>query len=306
LSSPEGVASRPATTSLPARAWGRLHVVVRAVLIGAPLSALGSLGSAVPMQVNLGVFPAVPWSLPFSAIWLWLFWRYLSGHGWPRSTSTLRREWLRARPLSTPMWRWSLLTCALLFAFSLALAFARSRFLPIGMTLPPELLAAPPITIVAVLLTISAQAGVVEEAAFRGYMFTPIERRHGPVVATTIVSLVFLLAHFGDPQNLSAYRIVSIFLAGVVYCVLLVVTNSILPGLIAHAAGDGIALLLLWRAHTRGDAAPERVGGFTEALRDPGFLGYAGLAFVLGLAAIGAFLRLRRTARFEAAHLEPR
>jgi len=283
------------------RIWRRLPVVIRAVLVAALVSLFGSVGSASPMAVNLRVFPEVPWSLPIAAIWLWLFWRYVNGHGWPRATSAGRRELLRARPLSVSMWRWSLLTCGLLLAFNISFHYAYSRFLPISVALPEALLALPPVTLVSVLLLISAQAGIVEEAAFRGYMFTPIERRHGPVVATVVVSLVFLLAHFNNPQNLSAFRIVSIFCAGVVYCVVVLVTRSILPGLVAHAAGDAIGLLLLWRAATRAGPAAPRLGGAGEAMRDPAFLGFAGAALVLGLAAVGAFVRLRQVARLESA-----
>lgn len=290
--------------TLPARAWGRIPIAVRAMIVGLSVSLIGALGTGIPMQANLKWFPDAPWSLPVSAMWLWLFWRYLNGRGWPRATSARRREWLRARPLSARLWRWSLLTCGLLLAFNLALAFARSRFLPSGMSLPGELLTLPPATLIAVLLTISAQAGVVEEAAFRGYMFTPIERRHGPVAATLIVSLVFVLAHFNNPQNLSAYRILSILAASVVYCVLVLVTGSILPGLVAHGIGDAIGLMLLWRAEMHRGLAPPRLGGFTEALQDSAFLAYAAAALVLGCAAIWAFVRLRQVARLDFARSE--
>lgn len=283
------------------RVWRRLPVIVRAVLVGALVSLLGQLGSAVPMAINLKVVPRVPWSLPFAAIWLWLFWRYAGGAGWPRATSARRRELLRARPLSPPMWGWSLLTCGLLLACNIAFHFAYSRFRPTSLALPEALLALPPLTLVSVLLLISAQAGIVEEAAFRGYMFTPIERRHGPVVATLVVSLVFLLAHFNDPRNLSTFRVVTIFLAGAVYCVVLVVTRSILPGLVTHAVGDAVGLLLLWRAATGAGAAAPRLGGPGEAIRDTSFLAFGGAAIAFGVAAFWAFMRLRQAARLEPA-----
>jgi len=248
------------------------------------------------MALNLKVLSQVPWSLPVAAIWLWLFWKYVNGHGWPRATADRRRELLGARPLSAPMWCWSLLTCGLLLACNISFHYAYARFQPISVALPEALLALPPVTLVSVLLMISAQAGIVEEAAFRGYMFTPIERRHGPVVATVVVRLLFLLAHFNDPQNLSVFRIVSIFCAGVVYCVVLLVTRSILPGLVAHAVGDAIGLLLLWRAATRAGPAAPRLGGVSEAMRDPAFLGFAGAALVFGLAALWTFMRLRSVA----------
>lgn len=286
--------------SLPVRIWRWLPVVVRAVLVGLSISLLGGLGTGVPMQVNLKVFPNVPWSFPVAVAWLWLFWRFLDGRGWPRSTSVQRRELLRARPLSAPLWRWSLLTCGLLLAFNITFQTTYSRFQPISVGLPEALLTLPPVTLLFVLLILSAQAGIVEEAAFRGYMFTPIEQRHGPVAATLIVSVVFVLAHFNNAQNLSAYRIVYIFLVGVVYGVLVIVTGSILPGLVAHAVGDAVGLLLLWRAATRVGVPAPRLSGLREALQDPAFLTLGSATLLLGVAAVWAFLHLRSVARLEA------
>lgn len=291
--------NKSSKVSLLVRLWQWLPVVVRAVLVGLSVSLIGALGTGIPMQVNLKVFPNLPWSLPLAAVWLWLFWRYLDGRGWPRSSSSRRRELLRARPLSAAVWRWSLLTCGLLFAFNIAFQSAYSRFLPISVRLPEALLALPPVTLLFVLLILSAQAGIVEEAAFRGYMFTPIEHRHGPVVATLIVSLAFVAAHFNNPQNLSVYRILNVFLVGVIYCALVVVTRSILPGLVVHAVGDAIGLLLLWRAAMRGGAAMPRLSSLSEALTDSTFLTFGSVALLSGLGAIWSFVRLRQVARSE-------
>ena len=46
-------------------------------------------------------------------------------------------------------------------------------------------------------------AGVLEEAAFRGYMQAPIERRHGPLVGMGVVAVVFTLAHLGTFPDMS-------------------------------------------------------------------------------------------------------
>jgi membrane protease YdiL (CAAX protease family) len=278
--------------------WSRLPVIVRAVLTGTVVGLIAPLGVGIPMALNLNVAPGVPWSIPVAVAWLWLVWRYLNGHGWPRATSARRRELLRARPLTAPTWFWSLLTCALLLTFNLTFHFAHSRFQPVPMDLQPNwVLAFPPFTLVLVLLVISAQAGIVEEAAFRGYMFTPIEQKHGPMAATLIVSVVFVLSHFNNPQNLTVFRIVNLFLGGVVFAVLVVVTRSILPGLITHAAADAIGFLLLWRAAVRKKEALPQLASLNEALSDPTFLTLASVALASGAAAIWAFLRLRNIAR---------
>jgi membrane protease YdiL (CAAX protease family) len=43
-------------------------------------------------------------------------------------------------------------------------------------------------------------AGFCEEAAFRGYMQGPIERRYGPVVAILATGIAFGFAHLSHPQ----------------------------------------------------------------------------------------------------------
>lgn len=51
-------------------------------------------------------------------------------------------------------------------------------------------------------------AGIVEEAAFRGYMQAPIERRDGLVVAILITGSMFALAHLDFTWILWPYYVV--------------------------------------------------------------------------------------------------
>ena len=54
----------------------------------------------------------------------------------------------------------------------------------------------PFITLFLLLVMASIVAGVTEEAAFRGYMQTPIERRYGVVSAIFVNGAMFGLLHF--------------------------------------------------------------------------------------------------------------
>ena len=119
---------------------------------------------------------------------LWSYWKYLGGAGWPRTTAAIRRTNLRANRLSGEIWGMSLFAGILGFATLLPLLGIMGRLV----RLPTE---AQPITppsgmpfITAFLLLVMASivAGVVEEAAYRGYIQGPIERRHGLVVAILV------------------------------------------------------------------------------------------------------------------------
>ena len=66
------------------------------------------------------------------------------------------------------------------------------------------------LTVLCILLAAAVEAGVVEEAAFRGYMQAPIERRYGPRVAIVIVSVAVSYTHLDvyKRQYYEYYRIV--------------------------------------------------------------------------------------------------
>ena len=54
-------------------------------------------------------------------------------------------------------------------------------------------------------LSVAATAGVVEEAAFRGYMLSIIEARHGWVAGILIVALLFYAAHLSHAYATIAF-----------------------------------------------------------------------------------------------------
>ena len=180
--------------TLLARAWGRIPVVVRAVIAGFVVLVTGNFLPQGLIAANMRS-PGVPWSAAAIAVYLWLYWLNVRGGGWPRSTAAARRQGLRAVPLSPKVWRWSFAAGVLGIGALTALTYALAHLMPLGLdAIPDALLQLPAVTLVVIIITVSVMAGVVEEAAFRGYMQGPIERRHGPVVAILIVSFVFALA----------------------------------------------------------------------------------------------------------------
>src|SRR4029077_14884567 len=122
--------SRP--VSIAVRIWNRLPVVLRAIVLAELIADIGGLMPDVFLVANLKLTPSIPWLLPATALWLWIFWRYLNGEGWPRSTAQARRRDLRARSLSGTVWFWSLLAggLAMVAVISFSLLTVRLANLP--------------------------------------------------------------------------------------------------------------------------------------------------------------------------------
>ena len=80
-------------------------------------------------------------------------------------------------------------------------------------------------------------SGVLEEAAYRGYMQTGLEKVD-PANAVLITSLVVAVSHI--THGLGAVLLLGpgFFVAAVLYGILAQRTGTILPGMIIHVLGD--------------------------------------------------------------------
>ena len=272
--------------------WGRLPVVLRAVVAGSVVLIAGGILTTPLIYANLKLWPSVPWSVLGLAIYMGLFWRYLGGRWGPRWTSDARRQSLRARRLSRRVWWWAMLAGYLAMVSNFALHRVVARLTPLRFDVPDVLQQFPPVTLVAILLMVSAIAGIVEEAAFRGYMQGPIEKRHGVVMGIAVASVVFGAAHLTDWQpSMTIARMFFIVLASAVYGILAHLVNSIRPGIVLHATGDAIGIGLIWWFSTHPSSAA-RDPGLAAALAEPTFLINLGVAVAFGIAAVWAFRRL--------------
>src|SRR5258708_6208524 len=225
--------------------WQRLPVVVRAVLTGVVMAGAGTTPWAALSGANFRYWPAVPWAVPLTALYLWPFWRYLQGAGWPGCTAEARRTNLRANGLPGDVWGAALFAGILGIATLVLLLRVLNRMVRVPEERVPDLSHVPLVTLFLILVTGSAVAGIVEEAAFRGYLQGPIERRHGPFVAIVVTGTLFGFAHFTHPEvalSLMPYYL----LVAAIYGALAYLTNSILPSMVLHAGGNflgGIGLL---------------------------------------------------------------
>lgn len=221
--------------------WQSLSSLIRALILGAAVGATGMLVWSVLVGVNLARGAAIPWSVGVMAIYLLVYWWFLRG-GILRWGSARRRELLRIEPLSAKGWNWALLALALgyLAAFIFLIAIqARIADVPSGGF--PATGQTPWYVVVAYIAMIGIVAGVVEEAAYRGYMQGELERAYGPVVAIAISSIVFALAHFSVPL-LPFITVIGALAGTVAY-----LARSIVPGILVHSAYDFLVILMIWQ-----------------------------------------------------------
>jgi membrane protease YdiL (CAAX protease family) len=269
--------------------WGRLPVVGRAVLSGFAVAVAGTAPWAALAATNVKYGSVVPWAVLPAALYLWLFWRWVQGAGWPRSTSEARRVSCRANALSDEVWG-PALVAGLLGLATLVLSLRvvnRLVTLPAQRTVGLEHL--PLLTAIALVIMGSLVAGVVEESAFRGYMQGPIERRHGPVVAILLTGTLFGFLHFTHPET--TLTLMPFYLAvAVIYGALAYLTNSILPGVVLHASGNALgAIDLLARGQSEWQASATPALLVWESGPDASFWYSCVAATVVGAAAVRAY-----------------
>jgi membrane protease YdiL (CAAX protease family) len=145
----------------------------------------------------------------------------------------------------------------------------------------------PRLTVVAALLAISATAGVVEEAGFRGFMLSPIQRRHGWSIAILITGLMFFLDHYLS-HAYATFAFLPFFLAiSVVHGLLVRFTGSIRPSAVLHGVADFCLVPVMYGLVGSFSVSPVWETGF-----DRNFTICLAVMLIFGVAATAAFVRL--------------
>jgi membrane protease YdiL (CAAX protease family) len=211
--------------------------VAVALLMGLAITLAGTLPWVALIRLNARDHPESPWAAVTTACWLIVMLVWLSGRGWPRRTSAVRRFHCRLWRPEAGAWSGDSLTTILsLIGAMVGLSVV---YVLMGASRPPVDVSAYPTTAVrfSVLLMGPMVAGVVEETAFRGYMQSHLERI-GPTFAILVTSTAFTLLH--GTHGLAYLLAVApgFFLASVVYGYLALKSGSILPGMALHFAGD--------------------------------------------------------------------
>jgi membrane protease YdiL (CAAX protease family) len=217
--------------------WFRMPVLARAVLTGLAAAIAGSVPWALLVSANAKYFSVLPWAVPIMAAYLWLYWRYVRGSGWPQSTAEQRRTNARANRLPDDVWAHALMAGIIGLISVLLLQGVLSRLVSLPQQHSLDVSRYPAVTVLLWVLMSGVVAGVVEETSFRGYMQRPIEQRHGPVIAILVVGLAWGLLHFTHDE-VTLVLLPYFMAAAAVYGALAYLTDSTLPSMFLHAAGN--------------------------------------------------------------------
>lgn len=268
---------------------GGIDGLAAPVLLGIAIVFAGTIPRNILVFTNFAYRPDIPWSVPFIAIYIGAFWCYLAGMGPPRSTSPGRAFLLRAKRLPAPQWIWSLTAgvlglVALVFGLRL---LGRMVHLPEQTT--PDLSGVSTFTMVSLLLISAPVAGIVEEAAFRGYMQGPLERRYGLAIAILITGTMFAVVHLDFTPILWPYYVA----VAAVYGTVTYLTGSILPAVLLHTGGNIYSNFALWlygRAEWQTAAGGETL--VWESGMDSYFITDLAIFMVAAVIMIPAFMKL--------------
>jgi membrane protease YdiL (CAAX protease family) len=216
------------------RFWRRTPVVIRAIVVGFVVFEIG-----VGAWLVIAALVPAPWLIVVMSGVLWAYWRYFSGNWWPASTAEVRRNRFRAKEMPAAVWKWSLLAATFFVVVvqsGFVMTFRIIEF-PAEEFAAGYNLSALPIWLAWLgVIMASLVAGICEEVGFRGYMQVPLEKRYGPVVGITIVSLVFLVSHLN--QAWAPPVLFHLFAMSAMLGVLAHASGSLIPGIIGHAVMD--------------------------------------------------------------------
>jgi membrane protease YdiL (CAAX protease family) len=271
-----------------------LGVIVQAVLVGMLVMIAGTIPRNLLFAANLRYYPSVPWAVPLTAVYLWFFWRYLKGAGPLESTAEARRTSLRANHVSSKVWAWALLAGGLgIVALVLALRVA-NRLVVLPQQQLPDLTQVPEITVLSLLLMAAPVAGIVEEAAFRGYMQGPIERRHGLAVAILVTGTMFAVAHLDFTLILWPYYVA----VAAIYGTVTHMAKSILPAVVLHTGGNIYSNIDLWlHGHAEWQASSGPTALIWKTGADASFWISCIVLLIVAAAMVWAYFKLARAAR---------
>ncbi len=241
----------------------RISAILQAVLLGVVVALAGTIPRNLLFAANLEFHPELAWAVPVVAVYLWFFWRYLEGAGPPASSAQFRRASLRATSLPLRLWAWALLAGTLgILALVVALRLL-NQLVDLPLQDLSELRGVPTSTAVSLLLAAAPIAGVVEEAAFRGYMQGPIERECGLFVAILITGTAFAVVHLDFTLILWPYYLA----VAAIYGAVTYFTRSILPAVVLHTGGNLYSNFDLWlRGRAEWQAAPEPAARLWELI----------------------------------------
>jgi membrane protease YdiL (CAAX protease family) len=222
--------------------------VLRAIGLGAISLLLALFPGGVwtmLLIINLRTNANVPWAAAAMGILLWVMWQYLDGRGPPRSTSETRHRLLRAAPVSVPRFAWAMLGGIFSIVALAGLWIVLVQLVRLPARVLPDFSKYPLMTVTAVIVMACLVSSFPEEAAFRGYFQSFLEKKVSGPLAIGIAAVAMAPAHcltqgFLWPVVLF-YFLVDSMLGAIAY-----LTKSILPGMAVHFIGLLVFFTLIW------------------------------------------------------------
>ncbi|MGQ0660301.1 lysostaphin resistance A-like protein [Sphingosinicella sp.] len=217
--------------------WRETLAYAGPIALGLFVALLGIAPWVAMASLNAGFHPEIPLAALGTLAWLFVYLAWLNGGGPPKTWQAARRYRLRLWQPGSNGWSkdgisatLSLMAVIGLLAFIWILIGAPER--------PPDLSRYPSTAyLVSIVVMGALVSGVVEEAAYRGYMQRGLER-FGAGTAIVIQAFVFALVHGVHGLETLLFLGPGIFIAGIVYGLLAYHSGSIVPGMIVHFLGD--------------------------------------------------------------------
>jgi uncharacterized protein len=211
--------------------------ILRAVVSGILIAVVGVAPWIILAPLNRTFHPELPWAAVVVTLYLVVLLLWLNGGGWPRAHASVRRFNLR-------WWRpdkgaWSGENRTIIIGLMLLLVGMNVLWIAVSPEQPIADLSAYPTPAyrISILIMGALVSGVVEEAAFRGYLQSQLEHI-GASFAIVVTSIVFVLMHI--THGIAALLSVApgYFVASMLYGLLAQRSGSIVPGMILHVLGD--------------------------------------------------------------------
>jgi len=221
-----------------ASAMSEAWIVTRAIVTGLLVAVAGVAPWVWLGSLNARVYPEWPWAAALVLLWIIALLWWLNGGGPPRAWRAFRREALRLSPPKPDAFSGENRAGTYGLIAVIAGIYVFWVLVTIGQPTPDLSEYPTPAIRISALLMGAFVSGVVEEAAYRGYMQSQLEARFGVGAAIAITSVVFALSHITHGLVPMLLMAPGYIVAAVLYGLLAHRTGSILPGMALHVIGD--------------------------------------------------------------------
>lgn len=223
--------------------WGRVPVIVRAVVVGILIGMIAANVWPI-LLLKLGMPRAAGLECLFLGGYIW----WARGGGPPQRWRMARADSFRVGQLTAAQWLWGTVAAVFFAATIHAAIVVLFRLVPYPAAAfhrGYDFSFIPTLSLRWIAVVVSAaSAGICEETGFRGYMQRPIEQRHGAVVAIAVSSVLFTAIHL--TKDWALIGMVPIILgAGVLLGILARSSRTLIFCIVGHTLMD-VGLFAYW------------------------------------------------------------